>query len=295
VEPLQEQLASQATSELHPAAEDQRENNSKPVLRYVETHLADHCNLNCKGCGHFSPIASEKFCDLQQLERDLQRLAELLHVARLRLMGGEPLLHPNVAEACSIARKHLPNSTVVIVTNGVLLPKMGAEFWQSCRENRIVLEVTSYPVTLDLERIRRLAEDEQVRLLVQQCVEFFSVFDLSEAQNPEGVMRCRPNYYCPFLYEGALYACALPATAQYFNSKYGTALSQEGAIRIHDDEMTGRRILALLDSPVPLCRYCLLGDSPTFKWAVSRKEQGEWDIGQAGAPLVTEIAPAEQR
>lgn len=34
---------------------------AKPSLDYVEFHLADHCNLNCRGCGHFSPIADETF------------------------------------------------------------------------------------------------------------------------------------------------------------------------------------------------------------------------------------------
>jgi hypothetical protein len=28
-----------------------------------ETHMVDHCNLDCWGCSHFSPLADEWFAD----------------------------------------------------------------------------------------------------------------------------------------------------------------------------------------------------------------------------------------
>jgi ABC-2 type transport system ATP-binding protein len=51
-------------------------NKKRPSLRF-DVHLADHCNLNCKGCYHFSPLAPEKFLDIEQYERDCTRLNEL--------------------------------------------------------------------------------------------------------------------------------------------------------------------------------------------------------------------------
>ena len=36
-----------------------------------EYHLNDHCNLNCKGCDHFSPLAEEKFTNYEQFEKDM--------------------------------------------------------------------------------------------------------------------------------------------------------------------------------------------------------------------------------
>ena len=61
-----------------------------------ELHIADHCNLKCKGCIHFSPLAEEKFLDTDIFQRDCQRIAELTdnnRLGKIRLMGGEPLLH----------------------------------------------------------------------------------------------------------------------------------------------------------------------------------------------------------
>ena len=52
--------------------------NDKSDLLYVETHLADTCNLKCKGCMHFSNLATEpNFPSLDSFENDFRKLAEL--------------------------------------------------------------------------------------------------------------------------------------------------------------------------------------------------------------------------
>lgn len=44
-------------------------------LPYLEFHVADHCNLNCKGCVHFSPLVPrEKFADYETVRQDLLQL-----------------------------------------------------------------------------------------------------------------------------------------------------------------------------------------------------------------------------
>lgn len=103
-------------------------------LPYLEFHLTDHCNLNCKGCAHYSPMASDHYADLYQLEKDLQRLAQLFRNIRLiRLMGGEPLLHPDVDRFIRTTRSAFPKSRIGIVTNGILLPQASQAFWDACR------------------------------------------------------------------------------------------------------------------------------------------------------------------
>ena len=44
------------------------------ILPVLEVHLTDHCNLNCKGCSHFSNISDEFFLDKNDFERDLKEL-----------------------------------------------------------------------------------------------------------------------------------------------------------------------------------------------------------------------------
>ena len=43
-----------------------------------EIHLNDHCNLNCKSCFHFVPLANpDSYYPLDEFERDIKRLCSL--------------------------------------------------------------------------------------------------------------------------------------------------------------------------------------------------------------------------
>jgi len=97
---------------------------------FFEVQLADHCNLNCASCSHFSPIADEHFLDVDTYKKDCARFAELAgkYVRRIHLMGGEPLLHKNIVDIIEITRSNFKKSIIIIVTNGILLDRMGGNF-----------------------------------------------------------------------------------------------------------------------------------------------------------------------
>ena len=63
--------------------------------RTLELHVTDHCNLNCKGCSHYAPIADGFYISLEELEEyyNIIKSRGLIFFSTLRLMGGEPLLH----------------------------------------------------------------------------------------------------------------------------------------------------------------------------------------------------------
>jgi hypothetical protein len=66
----------------------------KTLLRF-DVHLAEHCNLRCIGCEHFSPLAKEEFLDIDSFKKDCIRLSELTNkdLEEMFLLGGEPLLN----------------------------------------------------------------------------------------------------------------------------------------------------------------------------------------------------------
>ena len=51
-------------------------NVDKNQIRFI-VDIVDHCNLNCKGCGHFSPLASESFLDIETFENDFMSDEEI--------------------------------------------------------------------------------------------------------------------------------------------------------------------------------------------------------------------------
>jgi ABC-2 type transport system ATP-binding protein len=131
----------------------------RKLLRF-EINIVDHCNLNCAGCEHFSPLAKKNFVKPNELGKDFARLSELAkgRIEMLQLMGGEPLLHPEIGRIIEISRKYFQIGEIKIVTNGILLTKMNKDFWELCQTNRIIISVTKYPVKLDINKITVLVK-----------------------------------------------------------------------------------------------------------------------------------------
>ncbi|MDR0644388.1 MAG: radical SAM protein [Treponema sp.] len=131
-----------------------KQNISPMTMLGFETHIVEHCNLNCSSCCHFSPLAHKEYLDPSVFENDCKRISELTKELRyLRLLGGEPLLHPQINDFFDIARKHFPGSPIQLTTNGILLPKMPDAFWENCIRNDIEVNVTDYPINIHFERV----------------------------------------------------------------------------------------------------------------------------------------------
>lgn len=146
------------------------EQNEKPYLVHLETHINDQCNLNCKGCNNFSPFVKERrVTDLVQFESDMQHLNSLFsNIGRFFLLGGEPLLEPeHSCKMIEIARRHFPNAELRLLTNAVLVPKMKPEFWECIRANHVIIHISAYPpVRPKLPEIEAVLQTQQTTFLV---------------------------------------------------------------------------------------------------------------------------------
>ena len=255
----------------------------KPVLSYLEVHLADHCNMNCSGCSHFSPLAPESFANIEQFNHDMKRLNQLVaNIKVIHLLGGEPLLHPAVNMFLNSTRTFFPRAKIYLVTNGILLSSMPREFWESCTRNSISIEVTLYPPLFGKEPdFVQLAKSEGIALNVVKRDEFrFTSNSKGDSELERGFRRCRKRRRCPILVQGKVYPCALPAFAHYFNEAFGTNIPNTGFVDLYGPEVTGWKVLSRIEKSSEACRFCTDGweEEPTHVWAKSCCSQKEWDI-----------------
>jgi len=257
-----------------------------PVLHI---HLADHCNLNCRGCDNFSPLSPEVFADIAVVEKDLQRVAYLScgQVGEVQLLGGEPLLHPQAADFLPLARRYFPDAPIRLVTNGILIPKQTDAFWEACRNNAIEIVVTKYPVKIDHAAIKRLVLQHGVAFGFYGATEEvpksmqLEPLDLTGNQNPrDSFMRCSRANYCIALDNGKLYPCSLIPYVKYFNARFNKnlAVTENDFLDVHKTESIDD-ILDFISRPAPFCRYCNLKRT---KWdvgyGVSNKTINEWTL-----------------
>ncbi len=257
-----------------------------PELLSVQIDICDHCNLNCKSCDHFSPLAEKKHIAVEDFKKDFSQLAKISNkkIGRIILLGGEPLLHPNLLELVSITRKLFPNSEVEIFSNGILLQTMKEEFWNCCRENNVIIATTRYPINVDYEKIGQIAEKYSVQYIChgnkneRKTTNHFCI-DMEGKQNPvESFINCEAANNCVMLKDGRLYTCTIAPNIKHFNKFFNKklCLTDEDGINIYEARDMAE-ILNFLARPIPFCKYCNV-QCRTYggHWEISKKQIEEW-------------------
>jgi len=93
----------------------------------MEVSVVEHCNLKCRNCSHFSPLLDESFYPIDEYARDVRALAAHYHTHRIRFVGGEPLLHPDLGKFPLLSKQAGICDQTVLVTNALLLGSQPAE------------------------------------------------------------------------------------------------------------------------------------------------------------------------
>jgi len=254
----------------------------RPVLYHFEIHITDHCNLNCKGCAHFSSLCKPTFADLATFREDMDRMAALFsRVEEIYLMGGEPLLHPDVASFVRAGRASFPRSRICLMTNGTLVTRMTPDVWNALAETGVVLLCDSYPIGLPVEEIDRLAREHGAT--VEWTVpreEFFKIpIDRAGGHDMAASFRRWQGFNnCPIVRDGRLYPCAYVAYADVFRSTFGISglqVSERDSISIRD-EPDPDTVMEFLMDPVPWCSNCDMDSRVFYTWGRSKRELSEW-------------------
>jgi len=268
----------------------QKNSRRKKSIPILHLHITDHCNLNCRGCDNFSPLAPEVFADISVFENDCAQISKLSNgrIDEIQLLGGEPLLHPQLTDFMSIARKYFPTTPINLISNGILLAQQKKEFWAACNNYNIDIIVTKYPIKIDFDAIEKRAQQEGVHFNYygrtaeveknMQCMPL----DLEGKQNAkDSFLRCSSANRCISLDNGRMYTCSLIPYIKYFNAHFNKNLEVTEAdyIDIYKAKSMDE-ILNFLSKPMPFCKYCkqkeMIWD---IGYGVSKKEIREW-IGE---------------
>lgn len=250
------------------------------------TDLAEHCNLNCQSCDHFSPLAKEAYTDILEFEKEMKKMSEIVgnNLSVLSLEGGEPLLNKEIDKFLGIARNFFPFATIKIITNGILLKNMPAVFWEECRKNDILIETTVYPINLNYEELKEIANSKGVHLRYYNEGEkikktWKKPLDIDGMQNKyESFEHCLlANGYCAMLKHGKLYPCTMLPNLESFNKFYGTNMLVSSKDYLEIEKLNNiDEIYDFLCNPVPACRYC---KAKEYEYGIPWK-QTSYDISE---------------
>lgn len=249
----------------------------------LEFVVSDFCNLNCKGCTHYSPLAPKEFESIETLERAAAHLGATTaaEIGDVYLIGGEPLLYPHLVEAMGILRKHFPGNCIKLFTNGLLLPKMSDEFWKTVKENDVVIALTIYPIPFDYDGVQALCARHGVKCMIfgdRTAEGSFLRFGLDPEKKQNGRMshfKCF-NRGCVSVIGDRIFPCSISGCVGHLNKACGTAFEHQPGDWINvTDVHSAKQIKALRDKPVPFCGYCRPNPTVT-PYGPSRRDKHEW-------------------
>lgn len=226
-------------------------------LPYVEYHVADHCNLNCKGCVHFSPLVKDKiFPVFAEVEKDLRQLNRLVpYIDNIRILGGEPFLNRELPKYMQITRDIYPYANITVVTNGLLLKS--CSFLDDFVKYRIGIDISLYkPMMANIDIILKMLRDKGILAGVSDPIEDFAY--ALDKQGGHARFAKRHNCTCPNLYNGGLYVCPVIAYMKYFNKAFGYSFDEmDGRIDIYDSSLDFEKLQEELHKVRRTCDNCL--------------------------------------
>lgn len=250
----------------------------------LEFVVTDYCNLNCKGCGHYSPLAAKEFAPLAALEEDMKHLGKVCahEIDSAYLIGGETLLYPDLVEAMRLLRKYFPTQKLYIFTNGLAIPKMSAEFWNVTSKLHFIMAITRYPIKFDYDSAIELCHRHGVETQVfadRSMKESFFRFGLDPAKKQNGALshfRCY-NRGCISVLDGKVFPCSISACIGHLNKAHSTTFTHVDGDYIPVNEVRDASdIRRLRDKPVPFCSYCRRPD--TVPYGPSKRVVDEWVV-----------------
>lgn len=203
---------------------------------------------------------------LEVIERDVAKLAEAVRIKEFKFLGGEPLLHPQLAEAVTLVGEIGIAETLTIITNGLRLHEMAPRVWEGI--NRLC--VSLYPgvrLRLSLVEIADLGRAHGVEVLMMDHREKpFRLTSLNQPISDDGLVQtifhhCLDRRTCNTLHHGRFLACT---PAMIFPERMRLLgrvdrQSDDDFVEIHSAADLYGELGNYLHTSVPFdaCRFCL--------------------------------------
>ena len=249
----------------------------------LEYFAVDHCSLKCYGCSQCSPYLNEHFSDYKVFERSLKILKKHLRPRKLTILGGEPLLHPDIDSIIKITKTSGMFEEIHITTNGTNIGKMSCDFWR----NIDVLAISKYPSNSDnidrmISEVRKKCELYNVKLEIRD-MKIFKHIVLSEENADKNIIKevfnkCIYKFYCHTLSDDKIFRCSPVVNFNKHKNKNNFApYNNNDYLKIEDSDCFRIALFNYLNSTKPLdgCRFCLGTSGKEFSHRQMTKDELE--------------------
>ena len=201
-------------------------------LPFLETMITQVCNLSCHGCTNYSDLPHKGYVTWEAGRKQLLPWLEKISIDDFGIMGGEPLINPEVSKWLLGVRNLLPDSQIRFTTNGELLHKHFEILNLSHDIGNVVFKITVHRNSPELEEIiekifktynwepvqefgiDRFKTTNNLRLQINRPNKFIKTYKNTYADmephdsDPSEAFKICVQQKCPLLYNGKIYKCS---------------------------------------------------------------------------------------
>jgi len=219
---------------------------NKPILPFVETMVTQVCNLSCYGCTNYSDLPHRGYVSWQEGRRQIESWLDRVDILDFGILGGEPLVNPEIEDWILGLRKLMPDTQIRFTTNGLLLKKKPHIVKLLHDVGNVVFKISDHQIDTELEStidkilnehaweevtefgIVRWKTSNNFRFYTKKQEIFWKTHRgnfsdmLPHHSNPNDAFEVCCQKTCPLLYQGKIYKCSsnglLVDTLQRFNN-----------------------------------------------------------------------------
>lgn len=182
-------------------------------LDYTEMFITSYCNLKCKYCSASIPYYYNKYhIDIDFLRRQIDAYLDVIDgVETFRILGGEPFLHPQLAEVLKPLIASDKIHALRIVSNGAIVPR-DPKVLELLQNDKVTIDISNYgPVSDKVPELEQMEKEGKLHLHVDHVTSWFMpnhVYDdqgLAEEVVAKRFHSC-PDY-CHVLRDGKFFSC----------------------------------------------------------------------------------------
>lgn len=264
------------------------EHNGRVSVYSLEIPVCGGCNLRCKNCSHFAPFV-DWTVPTEDLLKAISQVIERIRPHILRIIGGEPLLHPDLPIILDAVSSMLAPQTNVIdlCTNGVGLVEHAeailrihekdSRFRITVSEHVPVLETMSWLKENNIRHSVHAGEFIEIPVELQTSNKYHA-YHYSDPQKT-----CVAGH-CYTLFDNKLYRCSIHARRAVL-AKYGTVngavtnayadtvLQWNGFDYLNASAMQIRNYL--MDSPYDECTLCSAAPVRVLQTQITQEEYSD--------------------
>lgn len=179
--------------------------------------MGQHCTLKCKHCCEHVPYLKNKtFSSPEVIISDCTKIASACEFIKyIELIGGEPFLHPQLAEVVKSLLELENVGYIKIFTNGTVVPD--EEMIRLLQNPRVVLNFSNYEGQVEgklaenIQEFRKILADKKVDYIFSESKTWtdWGNFDLRERTDEQTAYNAANCfcYNCHRVYDGILYRC----------------------------------------------------------------------------------------